>query len=131
MNDNRVVYPISIHESIISNGLKRLDLLSKVIVLDDKGSLKSFYQVNSTDTKLQTIYSMDFAPQIIKGAEYQKVYVGADEAEMMIENGLFKNVGDTIDGFFGVNAVIAGILSKQSNALDNLHFISPNFTPKM
>src|SRR3989339_544360 len=131
MNDNRVVYPISIHESIISNGLKRLDLLSKVIVLDDKGSLKSFYQVNSTDTKLQTIYSMDFAPQIIKGAEYQNVYVGADEAEMMIENGLFKNVGDTIDGFFGVNAVIAGILSKQSNALDNLHFISPNFTPKM
>lgn len=131
MNDGRVIYPISIHQSIIFNNLKRLDILGKVIVLDDEGSLKSFYQVNVTDTKLQTIYSMNFAPQIINGVEYQKVYVGNDEAKMMIEKGLIKNVGDTINGFFGANAVVAGILPKQSNALDNLHFISPNFIPKM
>jgi hypothetical protein len=74
---------------------------------------------------------MDFTPQTINGKEYQKVYVGAVEADMMIENGLFKKDGDTIDGFFGANAIIAGVLPKQNNALDDLHFISPNFTPKM
>lgn len=131
MSSNNVIYPISIHEKIISNSIKRLGLNNKVISLNDKGILKSFYQVNVNDNQLQNIYSMDFTPQIINGKEYQKVYVGAVEADMMIENGLFKKDGDTIDGFFGVNAIIAGVLPKQNNALDDLHFISPNFTPKM
>lgn len=131
MNNTKVIYPISIHERIIESGVKRQGLPSNVISLDDKGELKSFYQVTAKDQKLQSIYPMDFSPQIINGKEYQKVYVGADEADMMMENKLFEKMGDTIDGFFGANAIIAGVLPKQNNAMDNLHFISPNFTPKM
>lgn len=131
MGDNRVIYPISIHENIIEKRLKRVGLVNDIIVLDDKGTIKSFYQVNKNDTALQNIYSMDFVAQTINGKEYQKVYIGWSEAEMMKENGLFKNIGDTVDGFFGANAVIAGILPKQNNILDDLHFIGTNFTPKM
>lgn len=131
MSDNRVIYPVSIHESIIEKKLKRVGLVNDIIVLDDKGAVKSFYQVNKNDTVLQSIYSMDFTTQTINGKEYQKVYIGWSEAEMMKENNLFKNIGDAVDGFFGKNAVIAGILPKQNNILDDLHFISTDFTPKM
>jgi hypothetical protein len=42
---------------------------------------------------------------------------------MMRRNRLFSNVGDKIEGFFGVNVHVAGVLSKTGTSLDMMHVL--------
>lgn len=54
------------------------------------------------------------------------VIIGADEARMMRSENLFKIAGDRINGFFGNDVEIAGVLEKTNSSLDMFHFVSPD-----
>ncbi|MEI8230196.1 MAG: heavy metal translocating P-type ATPase [Candidatus Peregrinibacteria bacterium] len=59
----------------------------------------------------------------IDGQTTLPVYVGFDEAKMMLAAGVFKNVGDIIPDLFGNRVIIAGILPKTGTMLDMLHYV--------
>jgi len=64
-----------------------------------------------------------FGLQVTDNRTYLPLVLGSKEAEMMREEGLFSEVGDRVDGFFGGNVVIAGVLKLTGTALDMLHYM--------
>jgi len=58
------------------------------------------------------------------GGKVCPVIVGADEAKMMRSENLFKIAGDRINGFFGNNVEIVGVLEKTNSSIDMFHFVS-------
>lgn len=66
----------------------------------------------------------DYTIREINGKQYYPVILGSGEAAMMKFERLVKEPGDTIDGFFGKDIVIAGILAKTNTIIDMAH-ISP------
>jgi hypothetical protein len=60
----------------------------------------------------------------IHGRQYYPVILGSGEAAMMKSERLFKKPGDTIDGFFGKDVIIAGVLAETNTIIDMVH-ISP------
>jgi Cu+-exporting ATPase len=92
----------------------------------EDGTAKFFYVVdgNTPEKIKQSIPDNTFNPVIIGGKTYQPVYIGSTEAEMMIKEKLFSKEGDLIDNFFGINAIVAGILPKTDTVLDNFHYLS-------
>lgn len=64
--------------------------------------------------------------------EFPGIVIGSKEAEMMVEEGLFRKVGDTIDNFFGVPKVrVAGILTPTNTVLDEYHLMSKEALAKV
>jgi Cu+-exporting ATPase len=61
-----------------------------------------------------------------------EVIIGASEAKMMQQEKLFKNVGDEIDNFFGLDKVkIVGILKMTGTEIDNYHIFNTTSWPKI
>jgi hypothetical protein len=54
---------------------------------------------------------------------YVPLVLGAEEAKMMIDEKLINGVGDRLDGFFGRDAYVAGILEPSNTSLDMLHYM--------
>lgn len=53
------------------------------------------------------------------------VIIGNSEAEMMQQEGLFKNIGDILPNFFGAkNVTVIGILKPTGTLADSYHFVS-------
>lgn len=82
------------------------------------GIIKIF--VNSKEFKYIDINSTEGD----KIATKNNLVIGYDEAMMMKEEKLFTNIGDKIDGLFGVNIIIGGILEKTNSPIDMMHFVS-------
>jgi hypothetical protein len=59
----------------------------------------------------------------IAGKTFYPVIIGFDEAKMMRSEKLFSKPGDTLEGFFGNDVMIAGVLDKSNTTADMLHFI--------
>jgi hypothetical protein len=57
------------------------------------------------------------------GKEYLPLVIGSSEAKMMMQENLFAKPGDKIDGFFGKNVVVAGVLEPTGTALDMFHYM--------
>jgi hypothetical protein len=57
------------------------------------------------------------------GKTYTPVLIGAAEAKMMREELLFSKPGDTIDGLFGRDVIIAGVLAETKTSLDMAHIV--------
>ncbi len=66
----------------------------------------------------------DYSVRVINGKQYYPVILGSGEAAMMRFERLLKEPGDTIDGFFGRDIVIIGVLAKTNTIIDMAH-ISP------
>jgi hypothetical protein len=66
----------------------------------------------------------DYTMRETNGKQYYPLILGSGEAAMMKFERLFKEPGDTIDGFFGRDIVIAGVLAKTNTIIDMAH-ISP------
>lgn len=60
------------------------------------------------------------------GGKICPLIVGADEAKMMREEKLFSSVGDRLEGFFGNDVEITGVLAKTNSSTDMFHFVSPD-----
>lgn len=97
------------------------------------GSSKVFYEV-AGNTPSQLIASLpedSFShPLTIGGKTYQPVYIGSTEAAMMQKEKLFKKEGDLINGFFGNDVIVAGILPATNTPLDSFHYVKSGFTVK-
>lgn len=97
------------------------------------GSSKVFYEVagNIPSQLIASLPEDSFShPLTIGGKTYQPVYIGSTEAAMMQKEKLFKKEGDLIDGFFGNNVIVAGILPTTNSPLDSFHYVKSGFTVK-
>lgn len=94
---------------------------------------KFFYAIdgNNVPEKFQkNIASDSFSAVTIGAKKYQPIYIGSAEAKMMIEENLFQKEGDRLDGFFGNDVIIAGILPETKTMLDNFHYVGSDFQIK-
>jgi hypothetical protein len=55
------------------------------------------------------------------------MYVGYDEAKMMISENLFQKKFDTISNLFGNDVIIAGLPKKTYTLLDMMHFVPKEY----
>jgi len=99
------------------------------IALKDKKSPKLFFVlVEGEDPPIPLPFAEgslpDYAVREIRGKPYYPVILGSAEAGMMRSERLFRKPGDTIDGFFGNDIVITGVLKKTNTIIDMAH-ISP------
>jgi len=93
--------------------------------------IKSFYFTNPTNIPEKLKANIQgFNPVTLGGKRYLPVYIGSDEAKMMLEKKLFVKVGDTIDNFFGNNVIIVNILPETKTVLDTMHFVGQGFEVK-
>jgi Cu+-exporting ATPase len=87
--------------------------------------LKIFYLYDNDNIplKLQNIINPRKHTYTIDGKIYHAIYVWYDEAQMMIEENLFKKKYDTITNLFGNDIIIAGLPKKTYTTLDMMHFV--------
>ena len=103
-----------------------------VVKLKDGKVPKLFYLYNVQDKNKINLTLAEgnftlFTKQFQGDATYYPLILGYDEAKMMREEKLFNKVGDTLDGFFGRNIVIVGVLEKTNTSLDMAHVVESNF----
>lgn len=93
------------------------------------GSIKLFYVVTGVaPQRVANEVSLSLlSPVSVGSAKYIPVFIGVDEAQMMIDEKLFQKRGDIIEGFFGNDAIIAGVLPKTNTPLDTMHFVGDAF----
>lgn len=93
------------------------------------GSIKLFYVVTGVaPQRVANEVSLSLlSPVSVGSAKYIPVFIGVDEAQMMIDEKLFQKRGDIIEGFFGNDAIIAGVLPKTNTPLDTMHFVGDTF----
>jgi hypothetical protein len=89
------------------------------------GMVKNFYLVgNELPKELMGKIPVDgFNPVYIGGKKYSPIYIGFDEAQIMIKEKLFAKEGDTITNLFGNDVIISGILPKTNSVYDSYHFM--------
>lgn len=95
-------------------------------VIDDAGALKFFYggDMSILPENLRNAITKKPALSIVReGKNFAPIYIGSTEAAMMREKKLFRNPGDRIEGFFGNDVYIAGVLPETGTVLDQFHFI--------
>jgi len=114
-----------------ANTFSQLSSVALVKNLDDLGTLKWFYEVSSNESippPFASVLTLDtLRPVEVSGKIRIPVFIGSEEAKMMIERGLIKGKGDTIDNLFGNDVVVAGILPKTDSTLDDLHYVPAGF----
>ncbi len=100
-----------------------------VIAKTAEGMEKQFYMINGTASKelVNKLPSDGFNTVYIGGKKYTPVYIGYDEAQLMMKEKLFTKEGDTISGFFGNDVIISGVLAKSNSVADNYHFVKEGF----
>lgn len=67
-------------------------------------------------------------PIVIAGKTYAPVFIGASEAAMMKEEGLFTEPGDRLENFFGNAVYIADVLPKTNTLIDEFHLVPQGFS---
>ncbi len=94
-----------------------------------EGMEKKFYMVDGNASKelASRLPSDGFNTVYIGGKKYTPVYIGYDEAQVMINEKLFTKEGDTISGFFGNDVIVSGILPKSNTNADTYHFVKDGF----
>jgi Cu+-exporting ATPase len=97
------------------------------------GQVKIFLEINNvTPAQISSLVSQENLNQglTISGRLYQPIYVGFDEAQMMIKEKIFTKEGDLITNFFGNDVIVAGILPKTNTVLDKFHLVKQDFQLK-
>lgn len=97
--------------------------------IDDQGVLKLFFagDIAQLPDEILQLFPKEPVSVLVKdGKSYVPVYIGSEEAAMMREKKLFQTAGDTIDGFFGNDIYIAGVLPRLGTIFDLLHYIPQN-----
>jgi hypothetical protein len=112
-----------------STGMKETASANVVALKTSEGMEKMFYRVSGTlPGELQGKISKDgFNPVYIGDKKYLPVYIGAKEAEVMLEEKLFSKEGDTLTGFFGNDVIVSKILPITGTDFDNYHVVGRDF----
>ncbi|AKH32961.1 putative copper-transporting ATPase PacS [candidate division SR1 bacterium Aalborg_AAW-1] len=109
-----------------NEGFSGLDVQNSLFITQTPfEELKIFYLYDNDNIplKLQNIINPKKHIYTIDGTTYHSTYVGYDEAQMMIEENLFKKKYDTITNLFGNDIIIAGLPKKTYTTLDMMHFV--------
>jgi Cu+-exporting ATPase len=103
-----------------------------MVVKTPDGIEKKFYVVSANMPKeLTSKIPVDgFTPVYIGGTKYTPIYIGYDEAKIMMEEKLFVKEGDTIKNFFGNDVIVSGILPDTNTVYDTYHFVNKGFQVK-
>lgn len=112
------------------NTFAKLSSSAEIKVLLDGNDTEWLYIVkeNTPPMQFQGIFSRDaFTPVLIDGKRYQPVYFGSTEGRMMVEEKVFKGIGDRADDFYGNQVILAGILPETKTMFDIFHFVGPDF----
>lgn len=93
--------------------------------------IKSFYTITASSTPEKLKDNIQGFDSVILGdKKYLPVYIGSDEAKMMIEEKLISKTGDVIDDFFGNSIIVASILPETKTVLDTMHYVGQEFELK-
>ena len=98
------------------------------IKLTDENVSKVFYNYPiskdiNLNFKLSEGSQENYKTYDIMGKTYYPIIVGYNEANMMKEEKLFEKTGDTIEGFFGKDVIIVGIMEETNTGLDMMHLV--------
>ncbi|MFA6514316.1 MAG: heavy metal translocating P-type ATPase [Patescibacteria group bacterium] len=105
--------------------------VAEVKYVAEKEIIKSFYFVNETNIPEKVKNNIkSFAIITLDDKKYLPIYIGAREAQMMIDAKLINKADDMIDDLFGNAVIIAGILPETKTSLDMMHFVGPDFEIK-
>ena len=98
---------------------------SLFITQNELEALKIFYYYDETHipSKLSYIINPKKTRYELNDKSYKALYIGYDEAQMMIAEKLFTKQFDTIDNLFGNDVLIAGLPKKTYTLLDMMHFL--------
>ncbi len=112
--------------TVITSQVKRYIDAGTVEVIKSPEGNKFFYKVQkNVPVALKPYIAEDgFSPIYIGGKKFMPLYIGADEANVMIKEKIFNKEGDTVEGLFGNNFIISGILPKTFSELDTFHFVA-------
>ena len=107
--------------------LKKMTTVADLTVIDDLGSMKYFYRIDSAGSAPPRMKDALELPRELreKGRRIITMWIGASEAAMMIERKLIRGEGDVLSDFFGKgNTVrISEILEPTNTILDDFHFV--------
>ena len=87
-----------------------------------EGSLKDFI-VSREDNFIVARKIGRFDLVVSEDRAYLPLVLGSREAEMMIEEGIFANIGDRIEDFFGNRVIVVGVLEETDTVLDMFHYM--------
>ncbi len=89
------------------------------------GEVKFFLQVPEGEAlpEIASASEGELLHYFWKDGQYEPIIIGSEEAEMMRKEGLFSNVGDTIEGFFGKDVRIVAVLERTNSSLDIMHIV--------
>jgi len=87
------------------------------------------YDINNSAVKIELAEGNIgyYNVQILNNKIYYPLILGYDEAKMMREEKLFTHIGDKLDGFFGKDVIIVGIIQKNNNSMDMMHIVQSDF----
>ncbi len=106
----------------------QLTATSRLRLVAENEVMKYFYFVEINDVPEKISASIEsLEPIIIDNKKYLPIYIGRQEANMMIEAKLLEKTGDIIEDFFGNDVVVAGIVPETGTLFDMMHFVGPEF----
>jgi len=122
---------IDMYHFVNKDTLARITSSATIKYVAEKEIIKTFYFVTPTNIPDKLRNNIQgFEPVIIGSKKYLPIYIGSDEAKMMIDKKLITKAGDTIENLFGNDVIVAGILPKTNTAFDMMHFVGPGFELK-
>ncbi|MFA6552778.1 MAG: copper-translocating P-type ATPase, partial [Candidatus Paceibacterota bacterium] len=108
----------------------RMSSVAEVKVVNEDSTLDFFYIVNGNNipTQYKEIMKIsDFESVSINNKEYLPIFLGLEQAKMMLEENEFSKEGDILDNEAGNKVKIVKILPKTDTILDDFHFVGLSF----
>lgn len=113
---------------ISENDFSQITATNRLELVAENEIMKYFYFIDTSDIPEKISSSINsLEPIVIGDKNYLPVYIGSQEAEMMIEAKLMQKTGDIIEGFFGNDIVVAGIVPETGTLFDMMHFVGTEF----
>ena len=114
-----------------NNTVAKMNSSATIKYVAEKEVIKTFYFVTPINVPEKLRNNIQgFEPVALGSKQYLPIYIGADEAKMMMDKKIITKVGDTIDNLFGNDVIVAGILPKTNTVFDMMHFVGPGFELK-
>ncbi len=88
------------------------------VAFSEEGAMKVFAFANESALSKLKVVDGNAAPK------KKSMVLGFTEAQMMKDEDLFYRTGDRLDGFFGIQIIVGGILEKTGTIVDDFVFLN-------